>query len=161
MYCSGDSLTELFAYTLKVVLGATGEPGVKDVNACSGNFKFSFKRNDYLDVSTRPFPDNRCRYEHSMSSDKCELFADDNTLKMFDILVVNSGAHWKITEDYGPAMKAASNSLASSMKRLHRSEATLIVRNTTPGHWNCTERRDKPQQFSKMVTTLLTPTRYR
>ncbi|CAM9961222.1 unnamed protein product, partial [Scytosiphon promiscuus] len=37
-------------------------------------------------------------------------------------------------------MATASKVLTASMKRLHGGKAILMVRNTLPGHWECTER---------------------
>lgn len=63
---------------------------------------------------------------------------DDAILEEYDTLVVNSGAHQVKgdLEGYKKLMKAASENLTASMERLHGDKAILIVRNTSPGHWN-------------------------
>lgn len=72
---------------------------------------------------------------------RCVVFASDEVLRESDTLVVNSGAHVRpIDEEYRPAMEAASKALTASMKRIHGEDAIMIVRNTPPGHWGCTER---------------------
>ena len=101
-----------------------------------------FMRNDFLDVRTSPFGTVQCRLKNGTTADntRCTVFADKGTLEKFDTLVVNSGAHPRPGEEYGPAMRAASESLAATMKLLHGDDAVLIARNTVPGHWGCTER---------------------
>ncbi len=65
--------------------------------------------------------------------------ADDSVLSEFDTLVVNSGAHIlrRGMRAYESRMSDASASLTESMRRLHGDDAILVVRNTSPGHWNC------------------------
>lgn len=65
--------------------------------------------------------------------------ADDATLEDYDTLVVNSGAHILRggMDAYADMMSNASSALTASMRRLHGYDALLVVRNTTPGHWNC------------------------
>ena len=111
-------------------------------SACDGKLTVTFMRNDYLDARTSPFNTVHCEDENRMpvSASHCGVFADNNTLENFDTLVVNSGAHPRPGDVYGPAMRVASESLSASMKSLHGGDAILIVRNTTPGHWDCTAR---------------------
>jgi len=73
--------------------------------------------------------------------DFCLTFANDTVLADFDTLVVNSGAHRPKggLPGYAEMMAAASTSLEASMKRLHGEDAILVVRNTSPGHGNCSE----------------------
>lgn len=66
-------------------------------------------------------------------------FPGDPVLEEYDTLVVNSGAH--VVEGgmsaYESSMSEAAASLTESMRRLHGDDAVLVVRNTSPGHWNC------------------------
>lgn len=111
--------------------------------ACDGKLNVMFQRSDFLDTRTHTIPGvtrNNCAVDAPASS-RCTIFADDGTLKNFDTLVVNSGAHTRPSGEYGPAMEEASKVLAASMKRLHGEDNTiLVVRNTSPGHWECNER---------------------
>ena len=111
-------------------------------SACDGKLTVKFLRNDYLDTRTSPFNTVHCEDENGMpiNASHCGVFADNNTLQNFDTLVVNSGAHPRPGDVYGPAMRVASDALSASMKSLHGDDAILIVRNTTPGHWDCTAR---------------------
>lgn len=142
---SGDSLTRLSTTTLAAVLRA--EPvttsQLKDEwSACGGKLRVSFMRNDFLDVRTSAFDGVQCKLRGGKAADntRCVVFAKHSTLENFDTLVVNSGAHPRPGEEYGPAMRVASESLAVTMKLLHGDDAVLIARNTVPGHWGCTER---------------------
>lgn len=71
---------------------------------------------------------------------RCIVFADDATLSRFDTLVLNSGAHPAPMEEYRAVVGAAGSTVTASMRRLHGDRAIMIVRNTVPGHWNCTSR---------------------
>ena len=72
-------------------------------------------------------------------TDFCTTFANDEVLSEFDTLVVNSGAHRPKggLRGYEEMMTTASAELEASMKRLHGEDAILVVRNTSPGHGNC------------------------
>lgn len=108
--------------------------------ACNGALNVTFQRNDFLDTRTdRGFNGMHCEVP-DMSSTRCTIFADNDTLSRFDTLVVNSGAHPRPAARYGPAMEVASKTIASSMKTLHGGDAVLVVRNTVPGHWDCNKR---------------------
>lgn len=67
------------------------------------------------------------------------MLAGDSVLAEYDTLVVNSGAH--VLEGgmsaYESRMSMAAATLTESMTRLHGDDAILVVRNTSPGHWNC------------------------
>lgn len=115
----------------------------KDVwSACDGEVTVAFSRNDYLDTRAGKFGTNMCESPsgHPAENTMCSVFADDGTLAKFDTLVVNSGAHYRKTKEYGPAMALTGRVLADSMRRLHGDDAILVARNTPPGHWNCTKR---------------------
>lgn len=133
----GDSLTRLATTTLASVLRAKPiDIGLfgDEWEACGGELKVQFIRNDLLDVGTTPplvIPNNA----------HWKLFAADEILREFDTLVVNSGAHPRPAAQFGQQMDAAAEVLTSSMNRLHgKNNAILVVRNTVPGHWGCTER---------------------
>lgn len=144
----GDSLTRLSTSTLAAILRA--KPIELDTfgdvwEACGGELKVRFIRNDYLDARVAP------RYASPMCEEfpggatalntRCRLFGTDATLRDFDTLVVNSGAHPRPAAQYGRQMDAAAEALTRSMNRLHgKDKAILVVRNTVPGHWGCTER---------------------
>lgn len=72
----------------------------------------------------------------------CYVDEDDAVLSEYDTLVVNAGAHRRTggIDAYGDMMEVASNTLTTSMKRLHGDNAILIVRNTVPGHGNAYSR---------------------
>ena len=108
--------------------------------ACEGKLAVRFVRNDYLDVRTTPFDTVECNSKNGEPYTRCRMFADSSTLSQFDTLVVNSGAHTRPREIYGPIMKFVSVSLAASMRSIHGDDTILVVRNTVPGHWGCTER---------------------
>eukprot|EP00752_Nemacystus_decipiens_P006289 g5669.t1 len=145
----GDSLTRLMTTTLATVLRADGvstDTFKDNWQACGGDLKVRFMRNDYLDTRTAP------RYKSLLceqgvgggpqaENTRCRIFATDETLGEFDTLVVNSGAHPRGAPEYGRQMDAAAEALTEAMHRLHgRDRAVLVVRNTAPGHWGCTER---------------------
>lgn len=111
-------------------------------SACEGKLNIRYLRNDYLDVSKKGFQNRQCLDSQGGPADNalCRVFANDYTLKYFDTLVVNSGAHPRPVDDYRAAMVEASKALAASMRRLHGDDAILVVRNTSPGHWQCTKR---------------------
>lgn len=149
----GDSLTMEMAMTLGAVLQAemvqtdleaeedhAGGPMQMDFTACGGALHFSFRRNDYLDTRDDPFPSTKCVDDDFGAL--CIVFASDAVLSQFDTLVVNSGAHPRHggAGEYGKAMRDASQKVTASMERLHGDKATLIVRNTVPGHPHCGER---------------------
>lgn len=106
--------------------------------ACDGTLKLHFYRNDYLDAREEGKKTVLC-VPHLR--DFCLTFANDTVLADFDTLVVNSGAHRPEggLRGYAEMMAAASTSLEASMKRLHGEDAILVVRNTPPGHGNCSE----------------------
>eukprot|EP00904_Undaria_pinnatifida_P012817 jgi/Undpi1/8666/HiC_scaffold_25.g11131.m1 len=150
----GDSLTRLMSTTLASTLRAEGIVAGSDQRchdewlACNGTLKMHYQRNDFLDTRTeRTFENNTRGFDQKhcerpdLSKTRCTIFADDDTLSGFDTLVVNSGAHPRPGERYGPAMEVASRTIAASMKRLHGDDDTiLIVRNTVPGHSDCNDR---------------------
>lgn len=116
--------------------------------ACNGALKIHYQRNDFLDTrterlfqnNTRGFDEKHCE-RPDLSKTRCTIFADDETLAGFDTLVVNSGAHPRPGERYGPAMEIAGPTIAASMRRLHGDDdAILVVRNTVPGHSDCNDR---------------------
>ncbi|CAN0404931.1 unnamed protein product [Ectocarpus fasciculatus] len=107
-------------------------------SACDGALTLSWYRNDYLDTRTDGFDTVHCE-DPDVSMSHCMVFAgmyNDATLSQYDTLVVNSGAHRRsgAMKAYGSMMKNASESLTSSMRRLHGDNAILVVRNTVPGH---------------------------
>lgn len=116
-----------------------------DWEACGGKVKLRFMRNDVLDARTKPrYRSLRCEESVGgalLDNTRCRIFATDATLREFDTLVVNSGAHPRPAAEFGREMEASAKALTSSMKRLHgEDKAILVVRNTVPGHWGCTER---------------------
>jgi len=147
---AGDSLTRLLTTTLAAILRAdlvtaSGYPtlnnadGIDEWSACMGELVLRFVRNDYLYVGTTPLNGNTC-FNQAGEKAECFVFADDAMLAQFDTLVVNSGAHRRTDEEFAPTMSTAAEVLTSSMKRIHGDDALLVVRNTVPGHWNCSER---------------------
>lgn len=114
------------------------DDGIDEWSACSGRLVLRFVRNDYLYVGTTPLADNICYSAGGQA--QCHVFTEDATLEQFDTLVVNSGAHWRTDQEFAPAMSTAAEVLSSSMKRIHGGDAVFVVRNTVPGHWNCTAR---------------------
>ncbi|CAB1096144.1 unnamed protein product [Ectocarpus sp. CCAP 1310/34] len=139
---AGDSLTGEMIDTLAAVLRATlvkHVPLTMDTyTACDGELTLSWYRNDFLDTRTDGFDTVHCE-DPDASMSHCMVFAGmyhDATLTQFDTLVVNSGAHLRSggLEAYGSMMKNASESLTTSMRRLHGDNAILVVRNTVPGH---------------------------
>lgn len=107
--------------------------------------KLRFMRNDVLDARTKPrYRSLQCEESvggEFLNNTRCRIFATDATLREFDTLVVNSGAHPRPAAEFSREMEAAAKALTSSMKRLHgEDQAILVVRNTVPGHWGCTER---------------------
>ncbi|CAM9571411.1 unnamed protein product [Ectocarpus sp. 8 AP-2014] len=140
---AGDSLTGEMIDTLAAVLRATLVKHVHltmdTYSACDGALTLSWYRNDFLDTRTDGFDTVHCE-EPDVSMSHCMVFAgmysNDATLSQFDTLVVNAGAHLRSgeLEAYGSMMKSASESLTSSMRRLHGDNAILVVRNTVPGH---------------------------
>lgn len=147
-HTTGDSLTRLSTTTLASVLRAKPLENDmwKDVwEACGGDLKVTFIRSDCLDARAAPdFASNQCEEFPGgpvMSQFFCQLFGTDEILREFDTLVVNSGAHPRPADQFGREMDAAADALTSSMNRLHgKDKAILVVRNTVPGHWGCTER---------------------
>lgn len=144
---TGDSLTRLSTTTLASILRATSitADSFKDEwEACGGKLKLQFVRNDVLDPRTKPsYRSPMCEKPGAgptMDNTRCRIFARDETLSEFDTLVVNSGAHPRPANEFGREMVTAAEALTSSMKRLHGNKAVLVVRNTVPGHWDCTER---------------------
>lgn len=116
-------------------------------SACDGALTVRFQRNDFLDPSTERIYDNKTQVfdqyhcqRPDYSNTRCTVFADDEILGGFDTLVVNSGAHVRPPEEFGPAIEAASEVITKSMRRLHGEDAILVVRNTATGHWECNER---------------------
>lgn len=77
----------------------------------------------------------RFYFIHTSSSSSSSR-ADDSTLREYDTIIVNAGAHRRRggMEAYGQMMRQASRFLSASMERLHGDKAILIVRNTVPGH---------------------------
>ncbi|CAB1111938.1 unnamed protein product [Ectocarpus sp. CCAP 1310/34] len=144
----GDSLTRLSTTTLASILRAkslTADLYKDDWEACGGKVKLRFMRNDVLDTRTKPrYRSVRCEESVGgalVNNTRCRIFATDATLREFDTLVVNSGAHPRPAAEFGREMEASAKALTSSMKRLHgEDKAILVVRNTVPGHWGCTER---------------------
>jgi len=115
--------------------------------ACEGQLRLRFVRNDHLDPITGPT--DACKATSVRGGGgggddddaRCQNVATDDTLREFDTLVVNSGAMPRPALEYGRQMEAAAEALASAMYRLHgKDRAILVVRNTPPGHWGCTER---------------------
>lgn len=90
----------------------------------------------YLDTRSNGFQYGSCGDPNTF----CTVFGDDATLSRFDIIIVNSGAHWKPAAKYGPAMEVASERIETAMRRLHGEKAILIARNTPPGHGQCSSR---------------------
>ncbi|CAM9357325.1 unnamed protein product [Scytosiphon promiscuus] len=139
----GDSLTREFSITLASILRAklnsTGSRGPDEWMACDGELPVKFIRNDFLDLRSDFVEGNLCR---EGAFDRCFVFADDSILEASDVVVVNSGAHLTPggMHSYEEKMKAVSARLTSSMERLHGDNATLVVRNTSPGHSDCTEK---------------------
>lgn len=102
-------------------------------------------RNDFLDARAAPrYVSPYCQEfpgGPAVINTRCRLFGTDDTLRDFDTLVVNSGAHPRPAAQYGRQMDAAAEALTSSMNRLHgKGKAILVVRNTVPGHWGCMKR---------------------
>lgn len=135
--------------TLATVLRAEAvavDPFKDSWEACGGALKVRFMRNDFLDTRTLPrYKTLQCergvRGGTPVDNTRCRIFATDETLAEFDTLVVNSGAHPRPAPEFGRQMDAAAETLTESMNRLHgKGKAVLVVRNTTPGHWGCTER---------------------
>ncbi|CAN0037514.1 unnamed protein product [Ectocarpus fasciculatus] len=136
--------------TLVSVLRATSEPihskyqlhHARKWGACNGEVKIAFYRSDFLDTTTwrNAFLDGLCDLRNPKRGAKCDVFADDETLKEYDTVIINSGAHPRSLDEYRETMETASKELTASMKRLHGDDALLIVRNTPPGHGGCTER---------------------
>lgn len=115
--------------------------------ACGGALNVRFMRNDFLDPRTEPrYKTLQCEGGFGgtgppVDNTRCRIFATDETLEEFDTLVVNSGAHPRPAAEFGRQMDAAAETLTNSMNRLHgKGKAIMVVRNTTPGHWGCTER---------------------
>lgn len=113
-------------------------------SACGGKVPMQFIRNDYLDTrADTAFPQNACLHPDgsTASNTRCKVFADDETLRKFDTLVVNSGAHPREGNVYKAQMLETSRVLSETMARLHGEEdAFMVLRTTVPGHWGCTER---------------------
>lgn len=135
--------------TLASILRADGvslDTFKDDWEACGGALKVRFMRNDFLDTRTSPrYKTLLCERGSAggptVNNTRCRIFATDETLGEFDTLVVNSGAHPRAAHEFGRQMDAASAALTKSMHRLHgKDKAVLVVRNTIPGHWDCTER---------------------
>lgn len=112
-------------------------------SACDGELQVRFIRNDYLDVRTEgTFATGKCEHPNGKPADNtlCMVFAADGTLKDFDVLIVNSGAHPRDFGEYTREMTKTSRFLAQQMERLHgKDHAFLVLRNTVPGHWNCND----------------------
>lgn len=100
----------------------------------------TYQRNDFLDPRTEQgFDEMHCE-RPDRSKTRCTIFAKKETLSKFDTLVVNSGAHPRPPERYGPAMVVAAEEITASMKRLHGDDDVILVRNSVPGHTECNER---------------------
>lgn len=139
-------MTTTLASILRAETIVTAEPDNRchdEWLACDGALKVTFQRNDFLNAqqnTTSPFMGLHCEYP-DVSDTRCTIFGDDATLEGFDTIVVNSGAHPRPADRYGPAMGTASKKIAASMRRLHgEADTILVVRNTIPGHWDCNER---------------------
>ncbi|CAM9638025.1 unnamed protein product [Ascophyllum nodosum] len=172
---AGDSLSRHMTTTLASVLradniiGGDGGRCHDEWSACGGALSLRFQRNDFLDPrtellfnnSTRGFQDGHCEFPNR-SRTRCTIFADDETLGGFDTLVVNSGAHVRPPEKYGPAIEAASKAITASMRRLHGDDAILVARNTATGHWECNERMFEGPVDGDVATRLVaaSPKRY-
>lgn len=136
----GDSLTRLSAYTAAALLDAEqgewsfggGNPEKDAVNmrktACNGGVRVGFLRNDLLDISRT---DAKC----PRGGDYCLPWANSERFGDFDVVVVNSGAHFVDDVTYAKLMTAASDRIKSLVSPKQR----IIFRATVPGHSNCTE----------------------
>ena len=138
-------LTTTLAAVLRADLIKASSPvpgvgdGIDQWSACSGELVVRFVRNDYLYLNTTRLAHDACFNQQGVKAE-CYVFTEDETLEQFDTLVVNNGAHPRTDEEFDPAMRTAAKMLSSSMKRIHGKDALLIVRNTAPGHWGCTDR---------------------
>ncbi|CAM9986379.1 unnamed protein product, partial [Hapterophycus canaliculatus] len=146
IFSLGDSLTGQMIDTLAAVLRATVVEHVHltsdTFSACNGKLAFAWYRNDYLDARTDGFDTIHCEEPDVSMLSAVDVLADDSTLSQFDTLIVNAGAHKRSggLPAYGAMMKAASERLTSSMKRLHGENVVLVVRNTVPGHGSSYDR---------------------
>eukprot|EP00903_Cladosiphon_okamuranus_P013819 g12861.t1 len=145
----GDSLTRLMTTTLAMVLRAEGvyNDSFKDNwEACGGKLTVRFMRNDFLDARTEPrYKSFKCETGLGggapVENTRCRIFAFDEILGEFDTLVVNTGAHPREAPEFARQTEAAAEMLTEKMHRLHgKDKAVLVVRNTSPGHWDCTQR---------------------
>lgn len=142
---TGDSLTRLLTTTLASALRARLIEATQTADqwsACNGKVPVQYIRNDYLDHRTKAFKALQCETMGGQRAKNalCVVFADDGTLRKFDTLVVNSGAHLRGPAEYKKAMLRMSGDVAATMRRLHGDGAFLVFRNTVPGHWDCTSR---------------------
>lgn len=129
--------------TLASILGAnfvSNPQSNLNFSACGGALKISWYRNDVLDVSgTTKWDSDYC---NTLKTLCCVVFAKDSVLERFDTVVVNAGVHPMAggVSEYERRMTTASEALNSSLKRLHGDSGIFVVRNSLPGHWECSDR---------------------
>lgn len=131
----GDSITKIHFHTLIASIGGVCE-GQKMCMACGG-IPFEWRANAYLDTQDIPF--SKCSLDESISPrSTCESFATREILEKYDVIVMNSGAHYREDVEFVPAMENAALMVSNIMNEIHE-KPLMIWRNTIPGHGGCND----------------------
>ncbi|CAM9519678.1 unnamed protein product, partial [Discosporangium mesarthrocarpum] len=140
--------------------------------ACGGSLRLTYIRNDLLDPrDTEFYGPNRilCKPPRApkggtgalpadvvRTTEYCRVFTDTPTLLAHDVVIANSGIHYRPLPEYRQAMVVAAEVVSSAFRRASakiqingKSPTVLIFRNTVPGHNNCTA-----SMFSQPLTSL-------
>ncbi len=101
----------------------------------------SFETGPASNSRVKPVGADESVHAHPLGRSVRRPEANDATLRQFDTMVVNSGAHPRDPKLFREQMHAAADALTGTMHRLHGEDgAILVVRNTVPGHWECVQR---------------------
>lgn len=101
---------------------------------CRGAVRIGFVRNDILDTNTQVATQSeKCFAPHGTT--QCEPWATAELLGSFDVIVVNSGAHFVEDGRYKKLMSEAANAIST----VARKDSLVIFRSTVPGHQGCND----------------------
>lgn len=130
----GDSIQALFFRTLIASIGGEKVSTSGNDNkwvACNG-VNFTLVWNGYLDHRV---DQEWCQTPHETL---CVPFASPDILKDYDVLIMNTGAHYRTDDVLIPNMESTASIVSDIMFELH-DNPLLIYRNTVPGHKECND----------------------
>lgn len=137
----GDSITAVFYYTMLFSTDSSCEYSPNNVVAnchiCDDK-KISFIFNAFLDTR-EDIPGNECPERSHDGMTKCGSFFKEETLKQYDILVINRGLHYTEPVEYYREMSETASKISTMMTDLH-DDPILIWRNSVPGHVGCEDK---------------------